>query len=282
MYVPFERYIEINIAAGCYSAYKILHTHFTKHPPPPPKMRTNDHFGTRVHNTEPLPKSSCSSASVQRFFGKMPLAHHIFLFLSLSSSANKDGRKWMSREWLYRVCSLSSCGKVYLCNKPTKCCVPYIYGSNKKEATSQRYELEQMTHLSKVKVFCTLTASISQLGSKLNADIVVCAVQRHRHRHRHRHRDQKDRRMESHQCKLIGVEILKCEWRNASERNTSHNRNRNQSDNVQVQCWYYPVVNGVNYVFVLFNVFSTKLIFDFHCWCRLQSDWIGFRNSHHI
>lgn len=62
----------------------------------------------------------------------------------------------------------------------------------------------------------------------------------------------------------------------------AHNRNRNQSDNVQVQCWYYPVVNGVNYVFVPFNVFSTKLIFDFHCWCRLQSDWIGFRNSHHI
>lgn len=60
-----------------------------------------------------------------------------------------------------------------------------------------------------------------------------------------------------------------------------HNWNLNHSNNVsKVQCWYYPVVNGVNYVFVPFNVFSTKLIFDFHCWCRLQSDWIGFRIIH--
>lgn len=60
-----------------------------------------------------------------------------------------------------------------------------------------------------------------------------------------------------------------------------YNWNLNHSNNVsKVQCWYYPVVNGVNYVFVPFNVFSTKLIFDFHCWCRLQSDWIGFRIIH--
>lgn len=264
-----------------------------------PRNKRTDHFGTKVHSTHRIIAKVflffCFSCYIFRQNATRRSHTHTRHSRSLSFLQTKFALEVdfiAFALYHHHVC------KVCLCNKATKCLVPCTHmleqqpdqKEEKKKISSTHAHtrcsettlLEQMTHLSRVKDFCTLTATISPIGQH----IIMCRCARCTARQKHKTEIEpvwrRTERILSSVQMRSGVEILKFEWRSASECNISHNRNQNQSDNVQVQCWYYPVVNGVNYVFVPFNVFSTKLIFDFHCWCRLQSDWIGFRNSHHI